>query len=205
MIGYRIFVATALLIYLTACSVGGPTREAHFYVLNSLPGEAVEQTTQQPLSIGVGPVVLPELIERPQIVTRMVANRVELNEFERWGGDLNKNVVQVLSQNLMTRLRTEQVIAYPWHRKDSPDLQVSVRFLRFDGRLGKSADLSGVWQLYNGKQDCQLHSQTFNISTAPPSSDYAGLVAAMSAGLAQLSQFIAAQIAQQNIACKTTP
>ncbi len=60
----------ASLVLLSGCARTAPSR---FDLLNALPATASEQQNkeaEQGIAIGIGPVELPEYLDRPQIVTR---------------------------------------------------------------------------------------------------------------------------------------
>jgi uncharacterized lipoprotein YmbA len=199
----RNLLLVALVMIQTACSLGAPSKPSNFYVLSPAPGTPVagREAVNVPLSVAVGPVTLPDIFDRPQIVTRPDANRVQLAEFDRWGGDLNEDLLRVLTQNLMGRLNTENVATYPWQGPDRPVYQVALRFFHFDGELGKRAYLSGIWELLDGRDDCQLAVRRFAITQTPPGPDYAAFVQALSEGLATLSQEIATAIVAAKPGC----
>jgi hypothetical protein len=187
----------------TACSLGGPSKPSTFYVLSAVTGPPVagREATQAPLSVAVGPVTLPDIYDRPQIVTRPDPNRIELAEFDRWGGDLNQDLLRVLTQNLIGQLSTDDVAAYPWPGSERPVYQVAVRFFHLDGELGKRAYLAGIWQLLDGRAGCQLAARRFDITETPRGADYDAFVQALSEGLAGLSQEIATGIVAARPGC----
>jgi uncharacterized lipoprotein YmbA len=193
---------SALAVMLAGC-LGNPTRPSNFYVLNPEPGQPVtgRQSSTEPLTVALGPVELPEIYERPQIVTRAAGNRIDLAEFDRWGGNLNKDLTRVLAQNLMGRLKTDNVLLYPWSGRDKPDFQVSLRFFRLDGDPEAAAYLDGVWRLLDGARGCELAARRFRIEEPVSVAGYPGLVSAISRGLARLSQGMAEQIAAATPGC----
>jgi len=195
-------VVIVLAVVLAGC-LGTPTRPSSFYVLDPDPGQPVAGRTAatEPLSLGLGPVTLPEIYERPQIVTRSTANQINLAEFDRWGGDLNKDLTRVLAQNLMGRLNTDNVLLYPWSGRDKPDFQVSLRFFSLDGAPEGAAHLDGIWRLLDGTRGCELKAQRFRIEEPTGAAGYPGLVSAISRGLARLSQEIAEQVAATTPGC----
>jgi uncharacterized lipoprotein YmbA len=199
----RINLLAALLGLLVAGCIGTPTRPSSFYVLSTEAGTPVagRESPAAPLSLGLGPVELPDVLDRPQIVTRPDPNRIDLAEYDRWGGDLGKDLSRVLAQNLMERLNTDAVLLYPWSSSRRPDFEVSIRFFRFDGELDKRAELEGVWRLSDTRRGCEPVSRRFRIAETSPSSGYAGLVAAISRGVAKLSDEIAAAIAAASAGC----
>ena len=191
-----------LAVMLAGC-LSNPTRPSNFYVLNPEPGQPVagRQTSPEPLSLVLGPVELPEIYERPQIVTRSATNRVELAEFDRWGGALNKDITRVLAQNLMARLNTDNVQLYPISGRDKPDFQLGLRFFRLDGDPQTSAYLDGAWRLLDGARGCELAARRFEIEEPVSAAGYPGLVSAISRGLARLSQEMAEQVAAATPGC----
>ena len=152
--------------------------------------------------MGVGPLSFPEYLNRPQIVTRPDPNQVQLAEFDRWAGDLKKNLEQVLAQNLMSRLNTDSVLAFPWSSRSQPDFQIAVHFFRFDGEVGQLARVEGVWRLLDGVQGCELAARGFRFEERPVGSGYAEFVSAMSAAVAKLSQEIAEKVAMTEPGCQ---
>ena len=199
----RVTTVIALTLGLAAC-MGSPTRPAQFYLLSPEPGQPVpaRATATAPLSIGLGPVTLPEIYDRPQIVTRTDANRIDLAEFERWGGDLNKDLARTLARNLMSRLNTDSVVLHPWSGRHRPDFQVSIRFFRLDGQLDSAAMLDGVWRILDGSRGCELAARHFQYQQDTSGPGYPELVAAISHGVARLSQEIAEQIAASETGCE---
>ena len=197
-----IIVVIALTLNLAAC-IGTPSRPAQFYLLTPDPGQpvAARATTTTPLSIGLGPVTLPEIYDRPQIVTRMDDNRINLAEFDRWGGDLNKDLTRTLARNLMGRLNTDSVVLYPWPGRNKPDFQVSIRFFRLDGQLDSSAVLDGVWRLLDGSKGCELAAHHFQYQEQTSGPGYSELVDAISRGVARLSDDIAKLVAATEPGC----
>jgi uncharacterized lipoprotein YmbA len=193
----------ALTLGLAAC-MGSPTRPAQFYLLSPEPGQPVptRAAATAPLSIGLGPVTLPEIYDRPQIVTRTDTNRINLAEFDRWGGDLNKDLTRTLAHNLMSRLNTDSVALYPWPGRHKPDFQVSIRFFRLDGQLDSAVMLDGVWRILDGSRGCELAARHFQYQQDTSGPGYPELVAAISRGVARLSQEIAEQIAASETGCE---
>jgi hypothetical protein len=192
-----------LLAPLIAGCIGSPTRPSTFYVLS--PDEAAplagRSVPAAPLSIGLGPIDLPELFDRPQIVTRPEPNRIDLAEFDRWGGDLSKDLGRVLAQDLMARLDTDAVLIHPWSSRHALDYEVSMRFFRFDGVLDDSARVEGVWRLVDGREGCELAVRRFRIDQPVPAPGYAGLVEAISSAVAHLSDEVAAAIVSAPKGC----
>lgn len=194
----------AMLLLQVGCTIGQPSQPSEFYVLSAESASPVSGRSDRarPLSLGLGPLTMSDVFDRPQIVTRPEPNQVTLAEFDRWAGDLKKNLEQVLAQNLMTRLNTDSVVPFPWSTRYQPDFQVAVHFFRFDGEVGNKARIKGVWRLLDGAQGCELLARGFNFEERPAGPSYAEFVAAMSQGVANLSQEIAEQLVKSEPGCR---
>jgi uncharacterized lipoprotein YmbA len=199
----RFNLPVVLLGLLLAGCIGTPTRPSTFYVLSADSAEPMQgrEAPAAPLSVGLGPVELPDVLDRPQIVTRPDPNRIDLAEYDRWGGDLNKDLSRVLARNLMGRLNTDAVLIYPWSSSYRPDVEVAIQFFRLDGQPGERAEMEGVWRLIDARHGCEPAHRRFRITEASASAGYAGLVAAISRGVARLSDEIAAAIAAAGSDC----
>ena len=188
----RITWAIAGLLMLVGCGTTPPTE---FYTLSPLstplPQTAQASVSLSDIAIGVGPITIPEFLDRPQIVTRTSANRLDVDEFHRWGGSLQEDFARILVENLSRLLATNRVSAYP----SSEPLDLRYRFVidvqQFDGRLGEGVTLNAVWTLLDERTGKPLRIQRFEYSAPVASPDYEALTAAHSTALAALSRELA--------------
>lgn len=185
----------AVLAAIQGCST---TPTSSFYALNArantpLPG------TEGPVCpnavISVGPVVLPALLLRPQIVTRENTNRLKFNEFHRWGGQLDADVHTVLMRNLSVLLATDQIVPYLDADKYKLSFRVEVNIEQFDGQLDGAATLSASWTLTDLRTERRASIKRTDIATPITAPHYDGLVAAQSDAVATLSVQIAQELA----------
>ncbi len=173
----------------------GTSDPVAFYVIEALPGR-VAGAVPAPLTLGLGTLALPALLDRPQIVTQLDPNQVELSEHHRWAEELTDNVRRVLAQNLASRVTGIDVLARPSARL-RPDLGVELSFVQFGGRLGESVRLEGNWHLLDRRAGCQAAlppATPFALEIAPAGPSYAEFVAALRQGVGQLSDLLAAQV-----------
>jgi uncharacterized lipoprotein YmbA len=170
------------------------SRPAKFYLLHPLQEAAAEKQSAHPLSMGVGPVDLPEYLDRQQIVTRVNPGEVRLADFERWAEPLKGNFSRVLAENLSQLLATDRIAIFPWTGAPHIDYQVTVEVLRFDGAPGNPVQLSARWSVIDEKDKKTLIEKKSEITIPAEGQDFAGLVAAQSKAVAALSREIAAAI-----------
>src|ERR1700754_765073 len=98
----------ALLVTVLIASGGCSSPGAAFYTLS--PDASLERTgAALPITVVVGPVTVPELLDRPQLVTRVSDNEVAVNEFARSGEPLKSGVARTLAADLELLLGAARV------------------------------------------------------------------------------------------------
>ena len=187
-------VFPALVIALLISAGCANTKPSRFYTLSPLAtseSEAQGSAEGPGLAIGVGPVKLPEHLDRPQIVTRTSRNELRLAEFDRWAGPLQDDFSRVLAENLSILLSTGRVSLYPWRRSVPIDYQVVVDVNRFDGELGGNMWLIARWSVFGGRDKEVLSMRKSRIIEPSGAQGYRAMAAAQSRALANLSREIA--------------
>jgi hypothetical protein len=167
----------------------GASPVPRFYVLAALPAPpAVDAGAEA--EVGVGPLELPDYLDRPQIVTRSGQNELRLAEFDRWGEALKDNAAEVLAENLSVLLPSKKVSVYPWKRSEGVRYQVAVKIVRFDRAESGETVLQARWRILDANGAELLARQSRYAETAS-GEDYAATVAAMNRALAQFSRELA--------------
>ena len=183
--------AAGCVIALLGASGCGGTRETRFYVLTPLPA-AERPRDASPggnPAIGLRPVSLPGQLDRPEIVTRVGENMLQLAEFDQWAAPLQENFTRVLAGNLAVLVPTERLSLFPWGKAGAPDYEVAVEVARFEGTLGGDCSLVARWSVL--RRDGTTAPVTRTSSYREPAGDsYATLVAAQSRLVAALSRDI---------------
>ena len=163
----------------------------HFYSLTALsPVDA--SLNNNKLRIGVGPVEIPRLLNRPQIISRKKSAEILMAEKHQWGGSYKEELVQALTDNFTNLLSTENIEQYPWKLSFKPTYHVRINIERFDGQLGKSITLKARWRLFKNNKEVVVKRSVITVATQGRS--YGNYVQAQSQALAQLSTKIASFI-----------
>jgi uncharacterized lipoprotein YmbA len=194
-----LYFALSLLITLLGAGCTGKTPQSVYYTLNAAEDTDVAFQLTAPLKdilIGIGSVKFPDELDRPSIVTRSGQNRLEVNEFHRWGGSLEKNFTRVMVENLSTLMKTDQVMTRPWERYFKPDVRITLDIRQFDGRLGEYAALNLTWMAFEKNKDEPTIARRSNIKEPVTDSSYDALVAAQSRATSRLCQEIAEALLQ---------
>lgn len=185
--------AIGLLAALLLGGCAGTSPPTRFYVLEApVPAQAAVRHPE--LSLGLGPLSLPDTLDRPQIVTRAGPYSLELAEFHRWGGNLKANMSRLLAARLSQNLGTEKVFLGPWPRHRHLDYQIRIEVSRFDGRLGGEAVLQGNWTLLDGEGRKELAVHAFDLRQSVEKSGYGGLVEVLSGLVLRLGDEIGEEV-----------
>lgn len=175
---------------LTACS--SSKHSTRFYALT--PIEQSVKVALPNLSLGIGPVQIPRLLRRPQLVVRKNATEIELVEGHQWGGSLREDISNTLSRSLASSAGLETVKTYPWKYNEQPNYQVQLKIDRFDGVLGKTLHLNAHWSLLQKNKIVSNYYETITIVIE--GADYNAYVMAQSKAIHALSAAIYTRLFQ---------
>jgi len=185
-----VIIFGTLWMVLSGCA-SSPSR---FYLLSSLDTTSPEMkppAEERCLSIGIGPIKIPEYIDRPQIVTRGASNEFTLAEFDRWGEPIKDNLTRVLAKNISLLVCTKAVAFFPWRGVLPMDYRIQMEVLRLDGNLGGSVSLEAWWVVLSGDGKSMLLAKKSSFTEAVGGKDFKSLVAGESRALEKLSREIA--------------
>jgi uncharacterized lipoprotein YmbA len=170
----------------------GSSPKSHFYTLSS--GTALERSDAKiQYSVAIGPVTVPEIIDRPQIVTRSGPNQVQIADLARWAGPLKSEIPRVMAGNLMQLLDGAYVYVYPQNVSPNADYQVLVEVQRFDSTLGDAVTIEALWAVRPSQGGAQKNGRSV-VREPTNGNGYDALVAAHSRALTAVSRDIAEAI-----------
>jgi uncharacterized lipoprotein YmbA len=179
----------------TLCAVavlaaGCASQPSHFYTLSRT---ATPVATTSNLSVLVGPVSIPAIVDLPQIVVSTGPNQVTLNEYERWASPLQNNISRVVAENLVALLGAPRVSLFQQSLNAPADYHVAIEVQSFESAPGDAATLNAVWIVRRTKDG---KSETGRTTLREPTTQggYEALAAAHSRALARMSQDIAEAI-----------
>ena len=190
--GYLWSAAVFLTISsLTGC---GSSRETyHTLSVGAAVNGATSASGESAYSIAVGPITLPEVVDRPQIVLRTGPNEVTFVELHRWAGPLKSEIPRIIADNLAAELNVKQVAAYPQSAGDNADYRVLVDIQRFDSTMGESVTIDALWTVKR-VSDGVLRTGRSTARESSGGGTYDAVVAAHSRALATISHEIAEAI-----------
>ena len=146
-------------------------------------------------TVAVGPVSLPEVVDRPELVTRVGANEVDLDGERRWAEPLGSAIPRVIAEHLTHSVGAQPLLAYPYSAIDTADYRVIVDIQRFDSEIRRGATIDAIWTVRPvSRKGAETKTGRSHIQETTVGEGYEALVAAHSRALATLSSDIAQAI-----------
>lgn len=162
--------------------MGSPPRESFF----TLSAPELSPASADAPSVAVGPVAVPDMVDRPQIVVRLNANQVQIVEQARWAEPLKSAIARVVAANVATALGARVA----GNRNGDADYRIALDVQRFES----PADAVLIETLWTITSKDGRKSGRSLVREKIAGRDYTALAAAHSAALAALSREIAAAI-----------
>ncbi len=182
------------LLFLSGC---GTSRPANYYVLHSLqnePSGAKMPRADSDLTVGVGPIKIPDYLDRPQMATRTTLSSLQLAEFDKWAEPLEKNVTRVLAENLSLLLSTDRVVVFPWAGSVNVMYQVTVDVSQLEYTPDGKAILVAGWSVFGNEGQKLLTMKRSRIIVPVQNTGFEAIASAQSRAVEDMSREIALTI-----------
>jgi len=182
----RAVLCVAVLLA-AACASSPPS---HFYTLSSTAASgASAPVPASRLSVVVGPVAIPAIVDLPQMVVSTGPNQVTIDEFNRWASPLANNISRVVAENLVQLLGTPRVSQFQQSLAADGDYRVAIEVQTFESALGDAAALNAAWLVRRTRDG---KSETGRTTVREPAAEktFDALAAAHSRALSRMSQDI---------------
>ena len=170
-----------VIALVAACASSPPSR---FYTLSRT---ATPGTAPATLSVVVGPVAIPAIVDLPQIVVSTGPNQVTLEEYNRWASPLANNISRVVAENLVDLLGTPRVSLFQQSIGVDTEFRVAIEVQAFESAPGDAATLNAVWIVRRARDGKDEMGRT---TAREPTADksYDALAAAHSRAVARLAR-----------------
>ncbi|MEO8753134.1 MAG: PqiC family protein [Casimicrobiaceae bacterium] len=170
-----------------ALASGCASPPSRFYTLS---GATANATAAAGPSIAVGPVSIPAVVDRPEIVVTIGENEVWLDEFNRWASPLADGISATMVENLSAILSAPRVALLANTTTFDVDFRVAIEVQRFESIPGSSALIDAVWNVRRVKDGVSTSGRAILRENAADRG-YDALAAAHSRAVARLSQDVA--------------
>ena len=166
----------------------GRSPRVTFYTLNTVA--PADKTAEAPLSVAVGPVTLPGIVDQPQLVVRTGPNQVDILEIHRWAEPLRSEVPRIIAADLALLLPQARVSSYPQNAGQDAEYRVQVDIQRFEMNAREGVALDALWSVRSTKEGTPKVGRSV-VSEPAGAAGYDALVAAQSRALAAVSRDLA--------------
>lgn len=195
MTSLRKLLCLLLSVGLSACASSPLLR---YYALD----DARPMTVGLPdgVSVAIIQVNLPELVDRPQLVTRSADHRVQLSDNDRWAEPLRRQVPRLLARDLGVALNSGRVVALGVDARElDVDFRVVVDVQQLEVVSGQRVELDAVWRIErrNGRPVFGRSQVLERLGDGAAPDDHAAAVDAQRRVFGTLAKNIAAKISDQ--------
>jgi uncharacterized lipoprotein YmbA len=195
----------ALVMSVAGCSymakaILAPQKDiSKFYLLTPTADTAAAtgstQSTSGNFTLGLGPITLPKYLDRPEIVTRMAPNRLELSKEDRWGESIQNGFTRAMERDLAAQAGAA-IVVFPWYSTVHIDMQVQIDVYRFETDAQGTATLSAKWTILDSTGKNILYTVESNLTQPSKPGDETEAAAALSRDVGDLSGQIANMLQQ---------
>lgn len=161
----RMSILFGVSLCLSACWGAAPSV---YYTLVS-PSSTLSQPkpTQADFhSLGVGPITLPEHLDRPHLVTRKGKHTLQVHIRHRWGASLRDQILNQLEANLVSELSGISIVSYPWERPWRPSHQLMMEIKSLEGMMDLEVNAEFVWRIIDLKTEKVLHQGRYKAQSS---------------------------------------
>ncbi|HEX3096499.1 MAG TPA: PqiC family protein [Usitatibacter sp.] len=183
--------AMALFLLVLAAACGSTAPKERYFTLAAPDRGGPPPASDQP-SIFVGPVSVPDAVDRTQMVLITGPNQVDVSDDDRWAELPRNAIASTVAQILGRELGTSRVFSSRAASGTPVDYRVSIEVRRFDSSLAEGATIDAVWTVTSPSGPAR-NGHAFAHEPAA-SHDPAGVAAAHGRALERITREIARSI-----------
>jgi len=189
----RLLAVAIVVCWLAGCA---SSPALHYYTLTEAPAATRLSVPENTVPIRIDRVTIPTELDRSQIVRRLDSTRLQIVEGDRWAAPLDETIRRVLSNDLAARL-PPGAVANPNEPSIGEKRQsLAVDFSEFYGDPSCAVTLRAAWTLKQSDSQTLHGTEDIKASADGACANAGPIPAAMSQALGQLSDRIAAAVAQ---------
>ena len=170
------------------------SKPVEYYMLDASVGidnNQILKSEEGPM-IGLGPIRLPEYLDRFQMVVAVSENKYKLIDGHRWAEKLDQNISLALFKTLPGQLGTDKMIRYPWPQRPGVDFQVKIDILELNIDQDGQSQLVAQWSI-KSKDETILNKRS-SFTAQASTTDIDKMVQAQSECLTKLGQEIVSSL-----------
>jgi uncharacterized lipoprotein YmbA len=95
----------------------------------------------------VGPVSLPETVDKASLVVNSSHNEIEVFKYDRWAGSLKADVSRVIADNLARALDISNTWSFSQSTQTNFDYQILIDVQNLQSKLGENVFVDVLWTI----------------------------------------------------------
>ena len=193
----RFLVCSIFMLILSGCLSVSRSPSPRYYKLDSMSQQQIKERFKvaENQIIGVGPVKIPEYLNRPQITT-INNNMITFAQFDRWAEPLDFAIARILNENLILITEAKGIEMFPWNMMIPVRFQVVVDLIELDANMSENLIFTAQWSILDISNKTLAFSKRSVLKEAVNPRDYSGVVKAMNTALSKISIEIAGELSR---------
>ena len=195
---WMIALSAVYLLVLSACVSSPPV---HYYSLSPIDTD-YQQDPDDAVMLGIGPLSIPDYLNRSQIVTRDVDAQMRVDDFSRWTEPLADSMHRIISTDVDNLLHGVVVVMYPYDAvvRSHLDYRLVGDVNRFDADSSGLVVLEIQWAIVDTEAHLLVSARRNRYQAQMVTSgDFGAMVAAMHDVLSQFSRSVAGKIGRAHV------
>jgi uncharacterized lipoprotein YmbA len=181
------------LVFLIGCGSSEPSK---FYLLKSHDCDNEESALTLPdsISLGIGPIKIPDYLRRPSIAYYNSENEIIYSQLNRWAEPIEVNLSRIFRENLSCYLSTLNLHTYPWRNPKSITHELQIEIINLEISADTSLNLKALWKLYQFGNTDPMIKKLFRKNYEISEMDYNFIAKSKSNAISDLSAEISEAI-----------
>jgi uncharacterized protein len=177
------------------------TPEVRYYTIGADASGRAAPADPARYTVRVGPASVPEILDRPELVLRVSAAEVAIDDQRRWAEPLRSGIARAVAGDLARELEGARVVFAPeGTTKETTNVEVTIEVQRLDVTLGVGVAADVAWVARWTDDGHTRTGRSVEHAPAAPGGGYDALVLACAQALAAVSSDIARSVRAESVA-----
>ncbi|MCK9574211.1 MAG: PqiC family protein [Candidatus Omnitrophica bacterium] len=193
---FRFIICVVFVLFLNGCMSVSNSPNPRFYAPYTPDKEKPNQEFKisDNTIIGIGPVRIPEYLNRPQIVTNNKDKTIVFDEFNRWAESLDFAFARLINKDLTLMLKGASFQMFPWDLAVAVKYQVIADVIQLENNLNKDLVFITQWSIIDLEKKHAVFTKRSEFRQDIYPHNYYGLTEALSEVIMSLSAEIAQEL-----------
>jgi uncharacterized lipoprotein YmbA len=173
---------TSLIGLSVACSTSKQIahKTSHYSLDEHFQSRKSDENKSSGLALGIGPILLPGYLDRPQLVRESRQGKLLAHDLHRWEEPLSLEIQKFLAQEMTSKVPMAHIELHPWRRAHQMDFQWKLQIHRFENdSSSQEMQLKGDLEFIHLKSRRILRKESFDLKHSLQTDEISEQVEAM--------------------------